>query len=272
MTNRLRTLGLVAATALVLTGCLRVEMSIALNPDDTADGSFLMAIEKGSGEAFDVSDDDLLEQFTADSEGDFETGTVEPYEDEDYIGTRVSFDDEPLGSFAGETDDDLAIVRDGDDYVVSGSMSDAEDEDLGSLPGADMVLSITFPGEVSEHNGTLEGTTVTWDLMDAPEELAARGSASPPSAFPVWAWPAIGAGALAVVAIAVVAVLRRRGGTDESAGDDAVVLPVETVEFVPGPAPASTGMDAPTAELPTPADTIETGSVEGTDGEEDHPR
>ncbi|WP_062299149.1 LppM family (lipo)protein [Demequina maris] len=269
MTNRLRTLGVLVAATLALTGCLRVEMNIALNPDDTADGSFLMAIEKGSGKGFDMSDEDLLEQFSADSEGDFETGTIEPYEDEDYVGTRVVFDGEPLDSFAGETGDDLAIVRDGDDYVVSGSMSGSEDEDLGSLPGADMVLSITFPGEVSEHNGTLEGTTVTWDLMDAPDELVARGAASPPSAFPMWAWAAIGAGALAVVAIAVVVVLRRRSPAAAADGDDAVVVPVEPVAFMPAPAPAG---DAPTAELPLPADTIEAGSVEGTDGEEDHPR
>ncbi|WP_062527127.1 LppM family (lipo)protein [Demequina rhizosphaerae] len=272
MASRLRILGVLAVATVALAGCLRVEMNIALNPDDTADGSFLMAIEKGAGEAFEMSDEDLLEQFSADSEGDFETGAVEPYEDEDYIGTRVVFDGEPLDSFAGETGDDLAIVRDGDDYVVSGSMSGSEDEDLGSLPGADMVLSITFPGEVSDHNGTLEGTTVTWDLMDAPDELLARGSASPPSDFPVWAWVAIGAGALAIVAIAVVVLLRRGSAEAAADGDDAVVLPVETVAFEPGPAPAGAPADAPTAELPAPADTIELGSVEGTDGEEDHPR
>ena len=28
--------------------------------------------------------------------------------------------------------------------------------------GFEVAVSMTFPGEVVEHNGTLEGTTVTW--------------------------------------------------------------------------------------------------------------
>ena len=47
-------------------------------------------------------------------------------------------------------------------------------------------MSVTFPGEVSDHNGTLEGTTVTWDLMDAPDELYARGAASEGLDLPIF--------------------------------------------------------------------------------------
>lgn len=265
-----RNLLMLAAATLLLTGCLRVEMSIALSPDDTADGSFLIAVEKGAGEGFGVSDDALVDELTSSSDTDFATGTVEPYEDEKYVGQRITFAGEPLASFGGGETDELSIERDGDDYVVSGTWADADGEDVSAIPGASMLLSITFPGEVTEHNGTLDGTTVTWDLVDAPDEISARGSAEPPRTVPLWAWAAGGAVA-AVGAISLVVVLLRRRRSGDAADAVPAVEPMAAMptftpaSFQPAPLP-------PAAVLPGGMDTIDTGRVEGTDPEEDHPR
>lgn len=251
---RILALGLLAVT---LSGCIKVEMSITLNEDDTADGSILMAIEKGIGEAFELSDEDLLGELTSEASGDFESEVVEPYEDETHIGQLVTFSGEALGEF-DEGDEGMRIYRDGDDYVVAGTADTGEgDEDLGAMPGAEMTLSVTFPGPVSEHNGTLEDTTVTWDLLAHEGDLSARGAASPPPVVPLWAWIAGGAVLAALAAVAVVLVVRRSRGAEE------------TQPYEPGPEATFTP-DA-TAPAEPPADTIE-GSVDGTGGEEAPPR
>jgi len=57
--------------------------------------------------------------------------------------------------------------------VVSGSLG-TEDE---FFDGADLRLIVTFPGEVTEHNGTLSGNTVTWDAAEGQFDVSAVGSA-----------------------------------------------------------------------------------------------
>lgn len=270
MRTTLRAIALGLVATLALAGCLRIDMSITLNEDDTADGSFLMAVEKGSGEAFEMTDEDLVEQFSSETGADFENGTVEPYEDGTHIGQLITFTGEPLAGL-DEGDGSMSITRDGDDYVVAGAFDATGGEDMGSIPGAEMTLAITFPGPVSEHNGTLEGTTVTWDLMTLDEDLSARGAASPDTGLPLWAWIAIGAGVLVLAGIAVVlVVVRRRPAPAGEAAfapyapvTDAAAAPAPTGTFEPVPAPAAgdTAVFAPPA-TPEAVEAAETAPIE----------
>src|SRR5450756_3192879 len=60
-----------------------------------------------------------------------------------------------------------SVVRDGDEFVVSGTL-DMTEAAMGaeSMPGLgdsfDIKIAMTFPGKVTEHNGELSGNTVTW--------------------------------------------------------------------------------------------------------------
>ncbi len=300
MSKALRTASLAIVTALALSGCLKMEMNYTLNEDDTVDGSIVMAIEKGVGESMGMSDEDLLaEMGTEESFDDIEGGTVEAYDDGDYVGTKVTFEGEPLASLE-EQDAGITIVRDGDEYVVGGTF-DTGEEDMSMLTGATMTLAVTFPGAIADSNGTVEGNTVTWDLLDAPDELMARGSATAGgSGLPVWIWGVLGAVVLAAVAGAVIIVTRRNApATVGSAPVEGVVEAPpapEAASFAPPaaddaaegfapPAPPAPAEEAPadaevkpeeevapTTELPAAPDTIELGSVEGTDPEEDHGR
>lgn len=215
-----RAIALTAVTAIALTGCVRVEMNIDLQEDDTANGEMIFAF---SQEMLALAGEDSLEEMLGQDQ-DIEGAVTERYESEDtndagepaFVGTRTTFTGQPLSEFDA-AGDDLSIVRDGDDYVVSGQPEDINDQTGGeTLPGdAQLTMSITFPGEVSSHNGVLEGNTVTWDLLTHTGAIEARGSATEGGGgFPLWLIIAIVA--LVGVGIGITVVLvsanKRKGG------------------------------------------------------------
>ena len=245
-------------SVLVLAGCLRVEMSITLNEDDTATGEFVMAVS--SEVAALMGEEEFANAFSAD---EIEGSTTEPYESEDengdgepdFVGSVTTFDSIALDEISDST---MAFTREGDDYVVSGTPADPS-EDLGGeeLAGAEATLSVTFPGEVSEHNGTLEGTTVTWNLLDAPDQLEARGSATAGGGgIPLWIiLVVLGVMGIGIgIAIVLVTSTRKKGDDAESAREaeaqagmlasGSMVMPVADVEPAAEEPPV-----APTAEL-----------------------
>jgi len=153
---------LLAVVALVA-GCMKVEASIVLQEDDTASGHMIFAFDKEVMDMMGGEADDILGELSEDAPPG---STVEPYEDDQYIGQRFDFQDEPMEGAAGG---DLSITRDGDHFVVAGeldlSMEETggiEDEFLDSM---DVRYAITFPGEVLEHDGELDGTTVIWQAV-----------------------------------------------------------------------------------------------------------
>lgn len=200
---------LVAGAAALLTaslaGCLKMEMNLALDGDQV-DGSIVFAVDKEflafldefdtPGEDGGSASDDFLDDLTSDL-GGLEGATVEEYEDDTYIGSRYQFEGMPLSELQGSTDDDLSITYDPGTrtYEVTGAFdmremdpASADDEEMGLPPGMmqqmldsfDIVISITFPGEVSDHNGELDGTTVTWrPVVGEENQIFARASSQP---------------------------------------------------------------------------------------------
>lgn len=254
-----RSLAVAVVSVLALTGCIRVEMNVTLNEDDTASGDFVFAV---SQELLAIAGEEGLEEMLNEDET-IPGGTTERYESEDtdangdpaFVGSKTTFSDLPLAEFdaAGEG---LSIARDGDDFVVSGTADDINQQTGGEeLPGdATATLSVTFPGAVSDHNGELDGNTVTWNLLEHTGELEARGSASPDGGgFPLWiilalaAVVGIGAGIAGVLIVS-----GRRKSADDSQ------------EFVGEPAqgwdttPAGDPIDAPAFTTPVPAETAAT--------------
>jgi len=202
--------------ALALSGCVRVQIDLEITPEDTVNGAMVFALQEGVGELVDTTDEEAAEQLFGDAELGFDDAAVTPYEQDGYVGQMVTFEDQPLGDLKLATGD-FTVARDGDNYVVDGVVDKTTQADQEDIPeGAQMQLSVTFPGEVSEHNGTLEGRTVTWDLTSAPDELHAVGAAEPTSSAPIWLSPAIGIALLVGVAIVLVVALRRRGAAPAS--------------------------------------------------------
>jgi hypothetical protein len=205
---------LALSAAATLTGCLRINADLTLHSDGTVSGSYLYAVSEAQANELGVSGEELASQLGAGSLIEtFARATTTPFSDGDLSGTRVDFSDEPLATFDGKKlADEVAIVREGGDFVVTGpTLGDLAPDDAATLGDAQITLSVTFPGKVREHNGTLDGHTVTWDLTTATEAPFARGSARDP--FPLWV--GIGASALAAVTIgggALWWIRRRRRG------------------------------------------------------------
>lgn len=199
---RVAALGLVAVLA--LSGCLRYNMDITLDSDNTASGTIVTAVQKGIGEQMGAaSDEEALAQLFADSP--FEDGSdnfrVDDYAEDDYLGKSYSFDGLELDQLNATFSELFSIERVGDQFVVTSESAPVNADEIDQVPsGAESMLSITFPGEVSgsESNGTIDAKTVTWDLFAQTEPISATANATPDSAFPIW---------LIFVALALLAVL-----------------------------------------------------------------
>lgn len=185
---RIRGVGVLVGLTLLLTGCLKLDMALTISSDDTVDGDLVFAVNKEIVELTGQSVDDLVGD--ASVPDDVEGATQEPYEDERFVGTRVTFDDVALADLQDRADPDaLSIERRDDTFVVSGVMDlTADDADIEGNPFEDQIaeafdtaelrIAITFPGEVLETNGRVDGTTVTWEpTFGERTELTAVASA-----------------------------------------------------------------------------------------------
>lgn len=176
----------VAAATLLLAGCIKMDMDLTINGDDTVDGEVVVAVEDSMAEALGATPEELLEGDGADSFGEDAT-EIEPYAEDGFTGKRYVFEQSPLKDFS---DSEMSIVRDGDEFVVDGGFPltaeelDMTEEELADPTTKEVLenfavnVSFTFPGEVIESNGEVDGNTVTWAAETGKEnKMTARASA-----------------------------------------------------------------------------------------------
>jgi hypothetical protein len=265
---------LVVAT---LAGCFKGKVDLTINSDDTVDGTMLIAIQSGIGDSLGMSDDDLLGEMTGDVSGDLEGATVEDYNEDGYLGKLYSFENQPLDAFdSGDDGSDISITREGDKFIVDGTWS-TEDTDTGGMDpaalGAEFTFSVTFPGKVSDSNGTVsdDGKTVTWNLLDPPDTLHAEGKAVDGGSNMLWILIAVIALLVVAAVVITLLVVRKRGakavdaapaatGAVGAAGGaefaaSAVEAPAAEFEAAPEAAPEAAAEAAPDATPEAPEDT-----------------
>lgn len=198
-------------------------MDIVLD-DGTASGEAVLAVSQDLADMAGGDVDDLFEDTNLP-----EDATVEPYEEDGYVGQRYVFEDTELTEF---NDEDLSITYDEEagQYEVAGAMDFGAGQDFADMPPGladsfDVSLSVTFPGEVIEHDGELDGQTVTWTpAMGETTEIHAIAEEGG-SGVPTWLWVALAVvGALVVIGLVVVLSRRRgvQGTPSESAAQDDV--------------------------------------------------
>ena len=210
--------------AVALAGCMKVDIDLTLD-GDTVDGFMIMGVEKEFLDMVEMSPDDVIGGLDADEDIP-EGATVEPWEDDSYVGQRVLLDDIAISEY----DDPgfVAIDHDADAgrYEVTGQMdmtNFGDAADLEGLPSSmvdavtgafDASISITFPGEVIETNGQVSGTTVTWvPAVGETNEIRAVASDGTSGGVPIGLL--IGMGAAVLVAITgLVFVLTRRNSAE----------------------------------------------------------
>lgn len=177
----------IGVLVLALAGCVRFQADLTLNPEDSVDGSIVVAVlvSEDTDEAREqaITAASQIEADLLGSLRDASGVTTTEYDQDDYLGSRIVFDDVALDAFSGQSEDSLRIVRDGDEYLFTGALDfsgEAVPAEESEGDDDNLTVAVTFPGAVTEHNGELSGTTVSWaTALDQRLEMSARGSATP---------------------------------------------------------------------------------------------
>ncbi|MFF5180880.1 LppM family (lipo)protein [Micromonospora sp. NPDC000316] len=243
-----------------LSGCMRLNIGLTVNADDTVDGQLLLAAPKNllriQNRNIPAAFAQLRQNIPA-----LPPGEETPYEDSELFGTQINYRRAPLAGFDSES---VKLVRDDNFYRFTLSLDPKkyggkiaqqdpkQQEEFLRLMSFE--ISVTFPGSVIDTNGTVNGRSVTWKVdsnQGKPGELQAVAEAPPrPSVTPVAAaekgglpWLLIVGGLLLVLVLAAVGVLllrRRRPTALAPAGPQPTPLaPAGPEPTAPG-APAST--------------------------------
>jgi hypothetical protein len=221
--RRLGVLAWVLLATLLLSGCFTVKMDLAIQSDDTVDGSLVLAVDKSLADL--AGGEDALRQslsgegspFTEKpSSGDV---TQREYRDGDLIGVEYVLSGLPVTEFSAQQTGELEISRDGDRFVVSGNLDmtdqgaavEGQADPTGLLGAPDVSMSITFPGEVVSANGQVDGRTVTWQpTIGQPNPISAVGMAEGGPSLGLWIGVALVVLLLALAVGALVALRGRR--------------------------------------------------------------
>ncbi|MFD4294003.1 LppM family (lipo)protein [Rhodococcus sp. NPDC058505] len=162
---------LAAVTALLLlavpllTGCLRVQVSMGVSADDRVSGQLVAATVP-------TSDQDKGPELTT-PDSLIGKVRVQEYKQDGFVGSQVFFTDltfgevQQLGSMSSQVGSSVQLnfQRAGDVVVLDGKA------DLKAVPeSSDVQISVAFPARVATTNGTRDGdSVVTWKL--APGEV-----------------------------------------------------------------------------------------------------
>jgi hypothetical protein len=251
-----------AALALLLAGCFKVNMDLDVAADNTVSGTAVVAVEQSLLELSGQSVDQLFADMDL---SDLPPGSeAAPYDEDGFVGQQITFEEVPLneftedGTLSGEASgEDLNIVREGDEFHVTGGFDMSGQEFSGTeipqqfLENFEFRISITFPGAVSSASGDIDGNTVTWEpRIGQNTEIRAVASAIPSSSSPLLMIVLIAVGALVLGAIVYVLTHRKAAAAGPIAGTG-------FGDAVPAPAPArpegsGSPVDAPPTEFPAP--------------------
>ncbi len=244
------------ALAVLATGCIRAEIAIRVNADGSGTVSVLTAFDRSfieasggddapDGGAFDLS------SLTEVDESELPSGaSVEPYEDGDFIGVRVTVPFESGDDVAASIDrifagtggeasplagDDsafrrLVLERDGDGWrfeadmdISAGELTEETENDPFSeafarllLGDASFVVRLSLPGEIVSHDADEIGPDgeLVWniDIFGGETRTLSANSDASGEGGGGRTTIVVAVAALLVVVLAVVYVRRQRGG------------------------------------------------------------
>jgi hypothetical protein len=256
----------IGALAPLLAACVKVDMELEVSPENTVSGNAVLAVDQNLLELSGQSADQLFE--------DMDTSTlppgasVEPYEDDGFVGQQITFDAVSLTEFSqggslGGTGEELSITREGDEFHVSGQLDMSGSEFGGGqvpqqfLDTFEFRIAITFPGPVESATGEISGNTVVWEPRIGQNTRIEAVASAIPSGSSMLTIVLIVAGLLILAAIAFL-VLRRRAPAPAAApagewggqATGAVEPTAPAGPVMPGEAPAPPPA-APDATSPT---------------------
>lgn len=200
--RQLITVLIAAITVFSVTGCFRYRAEGRIDANGLVSGSIVIGYDRdivkqqpGQG----LYDD--LSRFMKANAASVSQGTasVRPMDEGRFRGFRTTFSGVALTDFVqlmrhehvdpGETGGlDYRLGRQGDEFVFDARVLPGKSQiplPAEALKGAELVVSLTFPGPVVTSNGTVSGHTVTWHptVTDFPR-LTATGKIAGPAVRP----------------------------------------------------------------------------------------
>ncbi|HKA67499.1 MAG TPA: hypothetical protein VKG85_00115 [Actinomycetes bacterium] len=155
----------------LLSACIKLDMNFTVHSNDTVTGSVVAGVSKQVLPALggEQAVRDQVQQLL--SENELPAGVeISNYSDDTYSGIKATFEDLALDEvnnrLANRTEGPL-IRHENGQFIVDTTLPLSGDAfgvgDLGVAAGTgDIRIVVTFPGRVLSHNGSLDGTTVTW--------------------------------------------------------------------------------------------------------------
>ncbi|MBV1854965.1 LppM family (lipo)protein [Catellatospora tritici] len=254
----IRALAALALVAFGLSGCMKLDMDLTVNSNDTLDGTAIVALDrsllsmsgKSPQEAFDSAGDSVK---------DLPKGSrTEVYDDGKFYGKKIIYDDLSFAAFNSGAAGAPRIEHANGKYTFTADLKTGA-SDLGPqaelarpfLSGIQITIALTFPGDIVEHDSRaqVDGRKVTWRLSLG-EDNRLRAVAEDGPAFPWVVVAAVGgvAGLAVIVGIVVLAVwLTRRHATPAPADPASPAYPADESH------PMS-ALTAPTLHTPTLGD------------------
>ncbi len=246
MRTRSRWLFALALTPLLaLSGCVKLDMDMNVRADNTVDGTLIIAVDKAVLAASGQSEADFLKQF--ETQGPFsgsdrpKQGTVSStrYDVDGLVGRSYVLKDVPLAEFGGGAGG-LTITRKGDRFFVAGQVdmtsTSAADPNAKAGPPAETRIRMTFPGEVLESNGKIDGRTVTWKPKVG-EKTALAAEARTSEIIPILL-AAVGGAAVFLLFVGFLFFLLSRGGGRRAPAVEYAGAPYDADGYPPAQQPA----------------------------------
>jgi hypothetical protein len=251
-----------AALALLLAGCFRVDMDVEVSAENTVSGTAVIAIDESLVELSGQSADEIFSD--VDQSELPEGASVEEYSEDGFVGQQITFEDVPLEEFTSSDTfsgsglgDELRIVREGDEFVVTGALDMSGDQFTDTeipqqfLDNFEFTISITFPGEVISSTGEVDGNTVTWQpQVGENNPIEARASAIPSPSSPWLIVLVVALGALLLGAVAFLLMHRRTQVAAEGPIDEGALPPPPTEQVAAPDDATSTGPPPTTEPMP----------------------
>jgi hypothetical protein len=245
------------ALALVLAGCVKLDVDLKVAGDDTVGGTVVIAVDQKALQAAGQDPDTLYATLAANLPSQAGV-TPEKYDEDGFAGIRLTLKDVPIASLpslgpAGQ----FQLTRNGDEYQFDAVLELGTSATTGiSIPEGlttqpDLRVQVTFPGEVTDTNGEKDGATARWTpTLGQRNELTATalatgGATSGGDSSSGWLVLVAVVGGLAVAAVALALFLTRR--RELSRPVPLTPLPSDTE-----PPPPLSSLNRPDRPLPRP--------------------
>ncbi|MBX3094210.1 MAG: hypothetical protein KF680_06705 [Cryobacterium sp.] len=226
-TSRTLRIVAVASAALLLVGCGRFQVELAVNENNTLDGTIVVAVlvgDEAGAEQQALSAAEGIEEQILPGLRNAPGVTHEEYDQDGYRGSRLVLLGTPLSAL--NESDAFTLERDGDTFVFTGALDFTPDDEDSTTDGetapdeesTDVAVALRFPGAVTSHNGDLSGTTVNWNTeWSGSLDMRATANAVADDVSP-WVW-IVGVLLLLILLAAVIAAVvvgRSRAGVQQT--------------------------------------------------------